>query len=120
MKVLKVGGELIVWRGPKIHDVLDVTDYRLCPYCLVFITKKEMWHHMKRCPATTGEYDGKSLKKSELLLFPNKYSEGASEELKVLVLSSMFNDDTSSLVFSLVFRPVDHDFVFLLVIHTWS
>ena len=74
MKVVKVGGELVVWRRPKIHDVADVTDYRPCPYCLAFVSKKEMWCHMKPCPASTKDH-GKSLKKSELLLFPNKYSE---------------------------------------------
>lgn len=58
-----------------------------------------MWRHVKRCPANTGEDDGKSLKKSKLLLFPNNYSEGASEELELLVLSSIFNDDISSVVF---------------------
>ena len=73
VKALRVGGELIVWRRPTVHDVIDVTGYRPCPYCFVFVTKKEMWRHVKRCPANTGEDDGKSLKKSELLLFPNKY-----------------------------------------------
>ena len=99
MKVLIVRGELIVWSRPTTHDVIDVTDYRRCPYCLAFVIKKEMWRDVKLRPANTGEDDSKSLKKSELLLFPNKYYEEASEELKMLVLSSMFNDDKSSVVF---------------------
>lgn len=86
MKMLKVGWELIVRKKPVVHDVVDVTDWRSCPYCLVFITNKEMWYHVKRYPANIGEYDCKSLKKLELLLFPNKYFEGTLKELKVLVL----------------------------------
>ena len=58
MKVVKVRGELIVWRRPIVHDVVEVTDYRLCPYSLAFITKKEMWRHAKRCPGSTREDDG--------------------------------------------------------------
>ena len=42
MKILKVGGELAVWRRPSEHDMVDPASYRPCPQCFGFATKTEM------------------------------------------------------------------------------
>ena len=98
LKILKIGGELVVWRRPAPDSIVDVKDYVPCEYCLVFITKKEMWRHSRKCPMRK---DGNacSLKNSEMLLYPSLYCDGASDELKHLVLKNMIRDEVGNVVF---------------------
>ena len=101
VKVLRTGGVLILWRRPAPDDVVCPNDYKPCPYCLVFVTKKEMWRHVKTCKKNNKSDEALTvLGKSEMLLYPNRYSEGASKELTQLVLSKMNNDSISEIVSS--------------------
>ena len=95
MKVLRTGGELVVFRRPGADDCVDSSSYRPCPYCLAFVTKHEMWRHVKSCPLNKGREEGNCLRKSNLLYYSNHYSDGASEELKGLVLTSMYKDEVT-------------------------
>ena len=49
MKVLMSGGELVVWRRPIAEDVVNVEDFKPCPYCTAFLTMDELWRHAKTC-----------------------------------------------------------------------
>ena len=101
MKVLRTGGELVVWRRPAECDVVRVEDYKPCPYCTVFVTVKELWRHARTCDKNHNQEHGTNIvRKAELLLFPNKYAEGASSELKTLVLCNMIKDDITQIVSS--------------------
>ena len=102
MKVLQIGGQLVVWRRLIVDMIGDYKDYVPCEHCLVFITRKELWRHKKKCPLKKdGQDNANSVSHSELLLFSNRsdgVSEGASEELKRLVLPNMIKDEISSIV----------------------
>ena len=102
MKVLRTGGELIVWRRPDKNAYVSVKDYIPCKFCLAFITKSEMWRHIKFCPLKNDDSFSKNnncIQQSECLLYPNKTSgDAASTELQHLVLSSMINDQISACV----------------------
>ena len=89
MKILKIGGELVVWRRPAYGSVVNVSDYTPCPNCFAFVCKSEMWRHVHNCVAKNDNNQTSALRRSELLLHPNKYSHGATEELKALILNGM-------------------------------
>ena len=98
MKIVKVDGELAVWRRPSEH-VVDPASYRPCPHCLGFVTKTEMWRHAKHCKFKDPNQKNQDCSmQSDLIFFINKVSSGASKELKALVLSSMQNDDITDIV----------------------
>ena len=96
---LQVGGELVAWRRPSKHDVVDPASYRPCPHCLGFVTKTEMWQYVKHCEfKDPNQKNHDCSMQSDLIFFTNKVSSGASKELKALVLSSMQNDDITDIV----------------------
>lgn len=96
IKVLKTGGELIIWRRPDKDDVANVEDYIPCKFCLAFITKSEMWRHAEVCRLKSSESKD-LIEHSNLIMYPNRYASGASRELK-LILDSMNNDAISKIV----------------------
>ena len=98
IKVLKVGGHLIVWRRPALGAVVNISDYLPCEFCLVFITKSELWQHSKTCSLKESDKYC-SIKRSKQLLYPNKYSTGASNELKNMVLDNMLQDEFEKWLF---------------------
>ena len=99
MKVLRIGGELQVWRRPAENAIVTHEDYLPCNYCLAFVTKSEMWRHVKKCPHKSSVVGGGDMvKRAELLLYPNQYDSGASNELRHLVLSIMNKDHITNVV----------------------
>lgn len=97
LKTLRTGGELVVWRRPAPTDLVNVADYIPCQFCLVFITKSEMWRHHKTCDFVT---DGisRTIEASKLLLFPNQLLSSKRRELKALLVDKMKKDDISAIV----------------------
>ena len=93
IKVLKIGGELIVWRRPAPNDIVTFKSYVPCVHCLVFVTKDEMWRHLKTCKNKGNENNNNIIAQCDMLLYSNKYSTGASKELIPLVLDKMNKDD---------------------------
>jgi len=89
---------LIVWRRPSINDTVSVRDYVPCEFCLVFVTKSELWRHHKTCQFMKVGFTG-SVRASETLLYSNTYNPGASNDLKVLLLDKMNRDEISRVVF---------------------
>ena len=102
MKVLWIGGELVVWRRSSVDMIGDCKDYLPCEHCLIFVTRNELWRHKKKCSLKKeGEDNANSVIHSELLLFSNRsdgVSEGTSEQLKRLVLPRMIKDAISLIV----------------------
>ena len=98
MKVLRVGGQLVVWRRPAPEMRVLSTDYLPCQHCLIFVTKAELWRHRKRCPLKKGSDNGDIVKRAQILIYSNQYGEGATEELKSLVLQNMNHDIITSVV----------------------
>ena len=98
--MLRTGGELVLWRRPQQNDQAFPSDYRPCPHCLAFVTKAEMWRHIKTCKFIDGD-DGETktaLKKSNIILYSNQYSKGATLELTEMILEKMNNDSVSTIV----------------------
>ena len=101
IKVLKTGGELVVWRRPGEHDIVSVKDYVPCKFCLSFLMKVDMWKHVQSCLLRKEEYNEKDLViEARLILYPNQFSSGASRELKELILMSMLKDKIIEVVHS--------------------
>ena len=98
MKILKIGGELIVWRRPAAGDFVNYRDYLPCMHCLVFVTQAEMWRHLKTCQHKSKTDNNNLVSCSKLLLYPNQNSAGASVQLQELILDKMNNDDISKCV----------------------
>ena len=99
MVVLRTGGELIVWRRPDKDAIINVNDYVPCKFCLAFLLKSDLWKHVQGCPFKGESVDEKNLiTQAQLLLYSNKYAQGASQELKELVLESMVRDEITSVV----------------------
>jgi len=96
IKILKTGGEVIVWRRPNIDDVVNVEDYIPCKFCLAFITKSEMWRDVKTCWMKKWE-SIEFVEHSNQTLYSNRYASGASHELRI-ILHSMIKDDISKIV----------------------
>ena len=98
-KLFRIGGELVVWRRPTPEMIVNYRDYVPCNHCLVFVTKSELWRHEKSCHLKkTDANQSNNVKQAELLLYPNRYNEGVSYELKNLVLSVMNNNDITAIV----------------------
>ena len=95
MKVLKSRGELVVLRRSRPTDLVSQRDYFTCVYFLAFVTKQEMWRHLKACLNKDNEnYNSNNIvEQSEMLLYSNKYGDGAYKELKALVLVNMIRDE---------------------------
>ena len=49
IKVLKVGGELKVWRRPD-EEGISYQMFTPCTFCLAFVQKHELWRHAAVCP----------------------------------------------------------------------
>ena len=49
IKIMRTGGELVVWRRPNQNAVVQISEYIPCEFCLAFITKSEIWRHSKSC-----------------------------------------------------------------------
>lgn len=94
--VLRTGGTLVVARRPSEKESVNISDYVPCEFCLAFVTKAELWRHVKTCSHSKNVRS--SVKKSELLLHPNKCSDNSDQELKVLVLDDMVYDDINVVV----------------------
>lgn len=92
MEIIKNGGELLVWRRPCATDIVTYKDYVPCVNCLAFVTKSEMWRHLKTCVGKSGVCSD-DVEKCQMLLYPNKHAEGASKELKELILTKMKKDE---------------------------
>ena len=94
MKVLKSGGEMVVLRRPRASDLVSYHDYIPFVYCLAFLTKQEMWRHLKIFLNKDNEnYNNKNIvEQSEMLLCSDKYHNSACKELKALVLENMIRD----------------------------
>ena len=76
VKVLKIGGSLIVYRRP--YKCTRVDEYKPCKYCLLFIHRYELWRHCIKCP-----YKGDTLSKPysiyeqcSLILYPSVSNAG--------------------------------------------
>ena len=98
MKILKSGGELIVVRRPGPTEFVNYKDYVPCIHCLGFLKKDEMWRHLKTCIGKSQKTSSENVKNDnlisqcEILLFSNKYGDGASKELSELILERMNKD----------------------------
>ena len=95
MKVLKSRGELVALRRSRPTNLVSHHGYFTCVYCLAFVTKQEMWRHLKTCLNKDNEnYNNNNIvEQSEMLLYSNKYGDGAYKELKPLVLVNMIRDE---------------------------
>lgn len=72
MKVLKSRGELVVLRRSRPTDLLSHHGYFTCVYCLAFVTKQEMWRHLKTCLNKDNENRNNNIvEQSEMLLYAN-------------------------------------------------
>lgn len=92
-QVLKTGGELVVWRRPTVNDIVSYKNYIPCKFCLSFLLQSDMWKHVKSCPLKHTEAKEKDLViEAKCLLYPNRFSGGASKELQVMILQSMYKD----------------------------
>ena len=101
MKVLKTGGELAVLRRPATSNIVNVKDYKPCPYCTVFVTIAELWSHTKTCEKNVHqEHNSNVAKKADLLCFPNQNVAGATTELQEMVLGNMKKDEITKVVLS--------------------
>ena len=62
---------------------------------MAFVTKQEMWRHLKTCLNKDNEnYNNNNIvEQSEMLLYSNKYGDSAYKELKPLVLVNMIRDE---------------------------
>ena len=87
-----------MWRRPDQDDIIQYKDYVPCVKCLAFVTKKEMWRHLKTCPNKGQETSGNEVAQCEMILYSNKYSLGASNELSALLLDKMIKDDIFEIV----------------------
>lgn len=93
MKTLRTGGSLVVWRRPLPDAIVSYRDYLPCDHCLVFVSKSELWRHEKKCVLKKSKIGQVNIiKRAELLLYPNQFNDGASDELQALVLQSMMKD----------------------------
>ncbi|XP_066928482.1 uncharacterized protein [Clytia hemisphaerica] len=93
IKVLKTGGDLVVWRRPSVDEIVNVKDYIPCKYCLSFLLQSDMWKHVKSCPLKHEEAREKDLViEAKCLLYPNRFSGGASKELQIMILQTMYKD----------------------------
>ena len=68
-KVLKIGGEMLVWRRPGFAETVNYLDYVPCPDCLVFVTKSEMWRHAKTCVNKGGKINGQLMNSNLIFVF---------------------------------------------------
>ena len=107
LKVLKTGGELKVFRRPCSGENVDASAFTPCTHCLAFIRKHELWRHVKQCPFNEERTNSDDNEKrwhrklqyeSDLLLFPNRFTEGYSEALGSQVLSTMRSDEITQTV----------------------
>ena len=98
MKVLKTGGELVVWRRPSTGDIVNYRDFLPCTHCLVFVTKLEMWRHLQTCKHKMKTNNNDIIARSKVLLYPNQHVVGASTYLQTFVLDNMNNDEITSCV----------------------
>ena len=99
VKVLKLGGQLVVWRRPNKTAGVSYKDYIPCKICLAFVTKAEMWRHVKSCEHRKNDENVHNLvQQAELLLYPNQFDSGATKELSCLILHGMINDEISKCV----------------------
>ena len=107
IKVLKVGGELKVWRRPGEKEVVDHQMFTPCTFCLAFVQKHELWRHAASCPLNEkrkeagcspdeNSYHRKLRQESQMLLFSstNRPAE-CSERFMTDVVSSMVDDKIS-------------------------
>ena len=81
---------MVVLRRPRASDLVSYHDYIPCVYYLAFLTKQEIWRHLKTFLNEDNEnYSNKNIvEQSEMLLDSNKYGDGACKELKALVLEN--------------------------------
>ena len=95
IKVLKTGGELIVFCRPGSGEECHASDFTPCIHCLAFIRKHELWHHVRQCPfnKTKDKTEAENLAhqklqyESKLLLYSCKVPDGCSEALSLVMPS---------------------------------
>lgn len=98
LKVLKVSGELKVYRRPSTKEEINVKNYGPCVNCLAFVKKSELWRHKKKCPFNkyhdvNHEYNRKLKFESELMLYGSSSTKNTA--LHRDVISTMRNDDVT-------------------------
>ncbi|XP_071830278.1 uncharacterized protein [Apostichopus japonicus] len=90
-------GEIILMRRPSTGAYFDLDDYGPCPQCLGYVSKDDLWRHVRyRCIAKESESKGESKKRSRVRMESDilmKRYNGASDKLKRMVLSSMKRDE---------------------------
>ena len=91
IKVLRVGGQLVVFRRTAPEMQVLSTNYLPYHLYLIFVTKGESWHHIKRYPLKKGSDNGDILQRALIFIYWRR----ATEESKK----------------SLVFQNVNHDII---------
>ena len=89
LKVLKTGGELIVYRRPGNGEECHASDFTPCMHCLAFIRKHDLWRHVRQCPFNKRKerFEPENVAhqklqyESELLLYSSQVPNGCSEAL---------------------------------------
>ena len=86
IKVLRAGGELIVWRQPSEENV-NYQTFTSCTFCLTVVQKHKLWRHAASCPLNVEKTQADSPKEAschkkfrqeiQMLLFTsaNKWAE---------------------------------------------
>ena len=107
MEVLKVGGELKVWRRPSPDEKVHHEQFKACTFCLAFVQKHELWRHAASCPMNNNkgkEKDENSQNRklqhqSDLLMFSSSGRKTSTDkEFCDDILSKMISDSVSLVV----------------------
>ncbi|XP_057291533.1 uncharacterized protein LOC130614143 isoform X3 [Hydractinia symbiolongicarpus] len=103
LKVLELGGELIVYRRPAEGMKVSYKDYVPCKHCLAFLFKDDLWRHVKKCEYRTksrsddAESEKRCQYQAEMLLFPNR-AKLTDLELEEFVVRRMRRDEITDAV----------------------
>lgn len=102
MDVLETGkGSLIVLRRPTNTELserdIKATDYSPCPGCLGFVTKHDLWRHVKRCKEMSSYKQERTSAQqaSRLLMFSVSSVIKIPQKFRTQIISRMRSDGTT-------------------------
>ena len=98
----KGSGDLIVLRRPTQQECLarqiQYSDYTPCPGCLGFVTKRDLWRHVRRCKhISLSDYSERCSPQqaSRLLLFP--IANDISPQFRSDIINRMLDDEKAKI-----------------------
>ena len=107
IKVLKVGGELKVWRRPN-EEGISYQMFTPCTFCLAFVQKHELWRHAAVCPlnekrgqAGSPKEEGNRRKfrqESQMLLFSSTDARAECSDRFLKDVMHLMTDDSISFI----------------------